>query len=46
MNMKHCFVRGSVIRYIQIPKAEVDMELLQDAARREAKGNQQASATA
>ena len=34
--MKNCFIRGSVVRYIQIPKEEVDTELLQDAARTEA----------
>ena len=34
--MKNCFIRGSVVRYIQIPKEEVDTELLQDAARKEA----------
>ena len=33
--MKNCFIRGSVVRYIQIPAAEVDTELLQDAARKE-----------
>lgn len=33
--MKSCFVRGSVVRYIQIPAADVDTELLQDAARKE-----------
>lgn len=36
MNMKNCFIRGSVVRYIQIPAIDVDTELLQDAARREA----------
>ena len=29
------FVRGSVVRYIQIAPADVDVELLQDAARKE-----------
>ena len=33
--LKNCFVRGSVVRYIQIPPEHVDTELLQDAARRE-----------
>ena len=33
--VKNIFVRGSVVRYIQIPKEEVDTELLQDAARKE-----------
>nr|CCA16956.1 6 snRNAassociated Smlike protein putative [Albugo laibachii Nc14] len=39
MNMKNCFIRGSVIRYVQIPAQEVDTDLLQDAARREANAN-------
>mmetsp|Transcript_28074 Transcript_28074/g.38622 ORF Transcript_28074/g.38622 Transcript_28074/m.38622 type:complete len:94 (-) Transcript_28074:61-342(-) len=33
--MKNCFIRGSVVRYIQIPASEVDTELLQDASRKE-----------
>ena len=33
--VKNCFIRGSVIRYVQIPAGEVDTELLQDAARKE-----------
>ena len=33
--LKNCFIRGSVIRYIQLPSKEVDTELLQDAARKE-----------
>eukprot|EP00936_MAST-01D_sp_MAST-1D-sp1_P000383 g383.t1 len=36
ISMKNCFIRGSVVRYVQIPAAEVDTDLLQDAARREA----------
>ena len=34
--MSNCFIRGSVVRYIQIPASDVDTELLQDAARKEA----------
>eukprot|EP00953_Heterococcus_sp_UTEX-ZZ885_P009580 5633-Heterococcus_DN1.PRE.2 len=34
-DMKGCFIRGSVVRYIQIPSSEVDTELLQDACRKE-----------
>ena len=30
-NMKTMFVRGSTIRYIQVPPQEVDTELLNDA---------------
>ena len=33
--LQNCFIRGSVVRYIQIPPEHVDTELLQDAARRE-----------
>ena len=33
--LNNCFVRGSVVRYIQIPPEHVDTELLQDAARKE-----------
>ena len=33
--MKNCFIRGSVVRYIQIPASEVDTQLLQDATRKE-----------
>ena len=31
-SVRSCFVRGSVVRYVQIPRNEVDTELLQDAA--------------
>ena len=34
-SVKNCFIRGSVIKYVQLPSAEVDTELLQDATRRE-----------
>ena len=34
-SVKNCFVRGSVIKYVQLPASEVDTELLQDATRRE-----------
>jgi U6 snRNA-associated Sm-like protein LSm2 len=33
--LQSCFIRGSVVRYIQIPSHLVDTELLQDAARKE-----------
>ena len=35
ISLKSCFVRGSVVRYIQIPPEHVDIELLQDATRKE-----------
>mmetsp|Transcript_28866 Transcript_28866/g.93046 ORF Transcript_28866/g.93046 Transcript_28866/m.93046 type:complete len:96 (-) Transcript_28866:2714-3001(-) len=34
-SMTSVFIRGSVVRYIQIPKADVDVDLLQDAARKQ-----------
>ncbi len=35
MAVRNCFIRGSVVRYIQLPAADVDTGLLQDATRRE-----------
>mmetsp|Transcript_7445 Transcript_7445/g.18106 ORF Transcript_7445/g.18106 Transcript_7445/m.18106 type:complete len:98 (+) Transcript_7445:23-316(+) len=35
-SVRNCFIRGSVIRYVQLPSPEIDTELLQDATRREA----------
>lgn len=35
-SVKNCFIRGSVVRYVQLPGDEVDTQLLQDAARKEA----------
>ena len=32
--VKHVFIRGSVVRYVHLPKDEVDIQLLQDSARR------------
>mmetsp|Transcript_7519 Transcript_7519/g.20010 ORF Transcript_7519/g.20010 Transcript_7519/m.20010 type:complete len:94 (+) Transcript_7519:189-470(+) len=37
MSVKNCFIRGSVVRYIQLPPAAVDTEILHDATRREAR---------
>mmetsp|Transcript_5362 Transcript_5362/g.6767 ORF Transcript_5362/g.6767 Transcript_5362/m.6767 type:complete len:95 (-) Transcript_5362:1449-1733(-) len=37
MVLKNCFIRGSVVRYISLSKKDVEVEFLQDAARREAK---------
>jgi hypothetical protein len=36
MSVKNCFIRGSVVRYVQLPAKEVDTQLLQDSARVEA----------
>ncbi|KAJ3006903.1 UNVERIFIED_CONTAM: U6 snRNA-associated Sm-like protein LSm2 [Siphonaria sp. JEL0065] len=35
MSVKNCFIRGSVVRYVQLSAAAVDTALLQDATRRE-----------
>mmetsp|Transcript_63518 Transcript_63518/g.73867 ORF Transcript_63518/g.73867 Transcript_63518/m.73867 type:complete len:102 (-) Transcript_63518:134-439(-) len=35
LSLKNCFIRGSSIRYIHLPKNEVDTELIQDACKRE-----------
>ncbi|KAJ1345884.1 Surfeit locus protein 1 [Parelaphostrongylus tenuis] len=34
--VKNCFIRGSVVRYVQLPADRVDTQLLQDASRKEA----------
>jgi len=36
MAVKNCFIRGSVVRYVQLPAEAVDTQLLEDATRREA----------
>lgn len=33
--VKNCFIRGSVVRYVDVPSASVNKELLQDACRKE-----------
>ncbi|GJD08310.1 U6 snRNA-associated Sm-like protein LSm2 [Galdieria sulphuraria] len=37
MTLKNSFIRGSVIRYIQVYAIDVDCEMLQEATRREYK---------
>ncbi|KAL7411245.1 U6 snRNA-associated Sm-like protein LSm2 [Mrakia frigida] len=34
--VKNCFIRGSVVRYVQLPSQAMDTQLLEDATRREA----------
>ncbi|KAL6030755.1 hypothetical protein STEG23_010255 [Scotinomys teguina] len=36
LSVKNCFIRASVVRYVQLPANEVDTQLLQDTARKEA----------
>ncbi|KAL6763937.1 hypothetical protein V8C86DRAFT_2484452 [Haematococcus lacustris] len=37
-SVRSCYIRGSVVRYIQLPASAVDVEILHDATRREARG--------
>ncbi|KAK0660816.1 hypothetical protein QBC41DRAFT_330770 [Cercophora samala] len=34
--VKNVFIRGSVVRYVHLPSGSVDVDLLEDATRREA----------
>lgn len=36
LSVKNCFIRGSVVRYVQLPVDDIDVTLLQDATRKEA----------
>jgi len=45
ISVKNCFIRGSVIRYVHIPKEHVDTELLQDATRAESKQSKEGAAS-
>jgi len=36
-SVRDCFVRGSVVRYVQPPEESVDVDILHDATRREAR---------
>ena len=40
MSVKNCFIRGSVVRYVGLPKDKVDADLLQETSRREAQRQQ------
>jgi hypothetical protein len=33
--VRSCYIRGSVVRYVQLPSNAVDIEILHDATRRE-----------
>ena len=37
-SVRNCFIRGSVVRYVQLPSDGVDIQTLHDATRREARG--------
>ncbi|ODA78322.1 hypothetical protein RJ55_05703 [Drechmeria coniospora] len=39
-SVKNVFIRGSVVRYVHLPAASVDTQLLEDATRREATAQQ------
>lgn len=34
-SVKNCFIRGSVVRYVELPQDKVNTELLQEATKRE-----------
>lgn len=38
LSVRNCFIRGSVVRYVQLPAGSVDVDVLHDATRREARG--------
>lgn len=38
LSVRNCFIRGSVVRYVQLPPSAVDTDLLHDATRREGRG--------
>lgn len=38
-SVRNCFIRGSVVRYVQLPPESVDVDILHDATRREARGS-------
>ncbi|CAI5998191.1 unnamed protein product [Closterium sp. NIES-65] len=38
LSVKNCFIRGSVVRYVLLPPDGVDVDILHDATRREARG--------
>ncbi|CAI2354758.1 unnamed protein product [Caenorhabditis sp. 36 PRJEB53466] len=35
ISVKNCFIRGSVVRYVQLPSDQVDTQLLADSCRKE-----------
>ncbi|KAJ1703699.1 U6 snRNA-associated Sm-like protein LSm2 [Rhynchospora pubera] len=39
LSVRNCFIRGSVVRYVLLPPDAVDIDILHDATRREARGN-------
>jgi len=41
LSVKNCFIRGSVVRYIQLPNEGIDTQLLQEATRKEILQNRQ-----
>eukprot|EP01122_Echinamoeba_exundans_P004267 TRINITY_DN14282_c0_g1_i1.p1 TRINITY_DN14282_c0_g1~~TRINITY_DN14282_c0_g1_i1.p1 ORF type:complete len:104 (+),score=26.43 TRINITY_DN14282_c0_g1_i1:15-326(+) len=43
MSVKNSFIRGSVVRYVHLPKADVNTQMLQDSSRLEAKQGRDAA---
>ncbi|KAA8495564.1 U6 snRNA-associated Sm-like protein LSm2 [Porphyridium purpureum] len=46
LSVKNCFIRGSVVRYIHLAPKDVDVELLEDATRRQLKEMKRAQMSA
>eukprot|EP00892_Ulva_mutabilis_P007672 jgi/Ulvmu1/5277/UM022_0071.1 len=38
LSVRNCFIRGSVVRYVHLPRNAVDKDLLHDATRRQQRG--------
>ena len=36
-SVKNCFIRGSVVRYVQLKKDDIDVDVMHEATRREAR---------
>lgn len=45
LSVKNCFIRGSVVRYVQLPADQIDTQLLQDASRKEVMQAKRSAAT-
>jgi len=37
LSLKTCFIRGSTVRYIHLPPNELDLEIIQEACKKELK---------
>ena len=35
LSVKNCFIRGSVVRYVQLPVDDIDVSVLQEESRKD-----------